>query len=206
MNNFQYSPNFLGLIKNDTENTLVANSFVSKTDFKKWEGLRSFVANLINQDGKILDIGCANGFLLKCLMEWSDYELDPYGIDTENHLIEQARILFPDTKEQFIVGDFKTIPELVDDGVLPKNFSTVYWNVWDDWQFDTEEKIRPISDLIRILKKDGRLILGFYDTNEDNNFERIRRLEKLGYKVSEPVPSPTFGNTVLLTYIDKHHN
>lgn len=47
--------------------------------YTDWEEGRRLIANAINNDGSILDIGCANGFLLRCLREWSSHKLDLEG-------------------------------------------------------------------------------------------------------------------------------
>src|SRR3989344_2587836 len=51
--------------------------------FKTWEHGRRFISQTINNDGSLLDYGCANGFLLRCLQEWSSHQLNPYGTDID---------------------------------------------------------------------------------------------------------------------------
>ncbi|MBL7206686.1 MAG: class I SAM-dependent methyltransferase [Candidatus Aenigmarchaeota archaeon] len=46
---------------------------------------------LIDRDGKVLDAGCGNGMLLKFLMEFSGHNIVPFGIDTWDEAIEQAK-------------------------------------------------------------------------------------------------------------------
>ena len=50
-------------------------------DIQTWENRRQFIHSAIDKSGTILDIGCGNGFLLRCLQEWSGVDLVPYGID-----------------------------------------------------------------------------------------------------------------------------
>jgi 2-polyprenyl-3-methyl-5-hydroxy-6-metoxy-1,4-benzoquinol methylase len=73
-----YSREFIKLIK-DKKNTqrLLSGSGLAGADFKVWERARLFISEAINAPGSILDIGCGNGFLLRCLQEWSKYKLIP---------------------------------------------------------------------------------------------------------------------------------
>jgi protein-L-isoaspartate O-methyltransferase len=62
--------------------------------FEEWIKLR--VANIaaVNRPGKYLDIGCANGYLLDCLVAWSrlkGVELIPYGLDYSEKLVALAK-------------------------------------------------------------------------------------------------------------------
>jgi len=60
----------------------------------------------IHKDGKILDLGCGNGLMLKHLMQYSGYKLIPYGIEFLKDSIKQAKeILHPQYKDNFIVGN-----------------------------------------------------------------------------------------------------
>ncbi len=62
--------------------------------FEEWTRLR--VANIaaVNQPGTYLDIGCANGYLLECLVAWSrlkGVEITPYGLDYSAKLVALAQ-------------------------------------------------------------------------------------------------------------------
>ncbi len=58
-----------------------------------WKMHRSLIARAVHKSGSILDIGCANGFLLRCLMEWSSHALVPYGFDAVHASIAIMTIL-----------------------------------------------------------------------------------------------------------------
>ena len=50
----------------------------------RWRAARDPILDAIESAGDLLDIGCANGYLLECLMEWGrerGLELTPYGLD-----------------------------------------------------------------------------------------------------------------------------
>ena len=37
---------------------------------ERWRRERGIVLDAIDEDGDLLDVGCANGYLLECLAEW----------------------------------------------------------------------------------------------------------------------------------------
>jgi len=122
----EYSKEFNELLERLGEVNLINGSFVrGNVSLAKWEEMRRFIAQAINQDGSILDIGCANGFLLRCLQEWSNYNLIPYGIDVSEPHIKEAHEIFPDQKDNFVVlraEEIKNISKLN----LPGEYPTIY--------------------------------------------------------------------------------
>ena len=51
---------------------------------KRWHMARALILNAVSDDGDFLDIGCANGYLLECLVTWGQerhVRLTPYGVD-----------------------------------------------------------------------------------------------------------------------------
>ena len=110
----------------------------------------------------MLDVGCANGFLLRCFLEWSDYEITPYGIDTDRNLLRQARLLLAPYLDNFAdlsVYDLDTLEAVG----LPDLFTYVYWNIWDDFLFNSEAQRNAVLQAAEVVSPGGRLILGFYD-------------------------------------------
>jgi SAM-dependent methyltransferase len=62
--------------------------------FEDWTRLR--IANIapVQRSGTYLDVGCANGYLLECLVAWAKLkgiEIAPYGLDYSAKLIDLAR-------------------------------------------------------------------------------------------------------------------
>jgi len=58
----------------------------------------------ITHNGKVIDLGCGNGLMLKYLMEHTQFTLIPYGVDLLEPSIRQARnIIHPEYKSHFIV-------------------------------------------------------------------------------------------------------
>jgi SAM-dependent methyltransferase len=64
-----------------------------------WEILRRPIADCLSHDGTFLDIGCANGYLLECILRWTQergLHITPYGLDISEKLAELARERLPD--------------------------------------------------------------------------------------------------------------
>ena len=56
-----------------------------------WTAARKPVADCIDTSGTFLDIGCANGYLLECILKWTserNLEVIPFGIDISEKLID----------------------------------------------------------------------------------------------------------------------
>jgi SAM-dependent methyltransferase len=81
---------------------------------ERWVSLRKPVADCIDRSGSLLDIGCANGYLLECCLKWTaerGISVDPYGVDLSPRLIELARQRLPRFADHFYVGNaFEWIP------------------------------------------------------------------------------------------------
>lgn len=139
-----------------------------------WEGARKFIASQITEDGDILDIGCANGFLLRCLQEWSGKKLNPYGVDHEEKYLADAKKLFKE-QDQFVKALFADIQSNYPAN-FPNEFKYIYWGVWVNYKVTKED----FDFLFKHLTADGKLILGFYpDSGGDpvdliGNIQRIR--------------------------------
>jgi SAM-dependent methyltransferase len=62
--------------------------------YEAWEVHRKLIADCIERPGTFLDIGCANGYLLECVLSWTaerDIAIDPYGLDLSEKLVALAR-------------------------------------------------------------------------------------------------------------------
>jgi len=158
--------------------------FDKNVAWKGWEKGRRFILLAINKDGSILDYGCANGFLLRSLQEWSEHKLEPYGLDIDEKAIAKAKELFQSNADHFVT------PEEIQKGKdFPKYFDFVYWNVWDNWKFERPEETDLLKKLQTVTKRGGRLILGFYDTRGEN-LKRNEQLKQLGFAPDEIIENP----------------
>jgi SAM-dependent methyltransferase len=79
--------------------------FISK---EAWVKCRKPIADCIEKSGTFLDIGCANGFFLQCLLEWAGergIEIIPYGLDLSERLIDLAKKRLPQYRRSFYIGN-----------------------------------------------------------------------------------------------------
>lgn len=78
---------------------------------ERWEALRRPVADAVDRSGTFLDVGCANGYLLTCLVGWvaeRGLALVPYGVDVSEGVVAIARRRSPALSAHFEVGDALT--------------------------------------------------------------------------------------------------
>lgn len=129
--------------------------------YQIWKDKRKFIAETIQSDGTILDIGCAGGFFLKSLQEWSGYNLVPYGIDINGIYIKKAQTLFPEQQDHFVTLDVKNIEQLSACG-LPHQYDFVYISIFNLHKNDAINFIQ--KEILPLAKK--RLIIGLYAANK----------------------------------------
>jgi SAM-dependent methyltransferase len=150
--------------------TLIEDSHVTGGDpqglLEHWIENRQPIVRAIKKPGTLLDIGCANGFLLTCLQFWSEHQITPYGIDIDKISILAARALLPEYANHFATLSLEHLTKCIDFG-LPESFDYVYWNVWDGLDFVDPLYKRYAENAFAAVRDGGRVILGFYDTNHD---------------------------------------
>jgi SAM-dependent methyltransferase len=73
-----------------------------------WEEARSHVADAIDRDGSFLDVGCASGYLMECVVRWSRHRLEPHGLEISPELAELARQRLPRWADRIYVGNALT--------------------------------------------------------------------------------------------------
>jgi SAM-dependent methyltransferase len=77
-------------------------------DEARWEAGRQPIAKAIDRDGTFLDIGCANGHLLECVVRWSPHRVEPYGLDFAPAVARLARERLPQWADRIFVGNALT--------------------------------------------------------------------------------------------------
>ena len=119
---------------------------------EKWRAHREISLDAVHHDGSILDVGCANGFLMECLVTWGrqrGIELEPYGVEIGSRLVELARRRLPEWSSRIYHGDIR-------DWSPPRRFDFVHANPPDR---SPEHVTRLLSDFV---EPGGRLILRSY--------------------------------------------
>ena len=160
---------------------------------ERWRAEREPILDAIDADGDILDIGCANGYLLECLMAWGherDLSLTPYGLDHGRRLIELAKHRLPDFESNFYRGNAW-------DWEPPRRFDYVY-TLYDCVPVDyLGEYLGRLHE--RFLARRGRLIVGAYGSNSRRipAFEVAEALSSAGLTVAGstsagPLPNARF--------------
>jgi diadenosine tetraphosphate (Ap4A) HIT family hydrolase len=70
-----------------------------------WQYARGHIGHAIDRPGTLLDIGCANGYLLECLPRWTTHDVDRYGLDILPELVDLARRRLPELAGRLWVGN-----------------------------------------------------------------------------------------------------
>lgn len=73
-----------------------------------WEILRRPIADCLPSSGTFLDIGCANGYLLECLLHWTGergLRIIPYGLDFSEKLVALAQKRLPQYADHLFLGN-----------------------------------------------------------------------------------------------------
>lgn len=160
---------------------------------ERWEALRKPVADCIDKSGTFLDIGCANGYLLECLIAWSfekAIEIVPYGIDLSEKLVALARNRLPDFSDNIFVGNGLTWEP-------PIRFDYVRTELCYVPEDMKERYVRRLHD--EFLKPDGKLLVADYRSKGDDpsrNWCDII-LKHMGFEVSD-VKSGFWGRRELM--------
>ncbi len=122
----------------------------------RWRAERSPLLDGVNGDGELLDLGCANGFLLESVVEWArerGISLKPYGVDLNALLIQEAIRRFPGSEHHFWVANaWRWLP--------PRRFRWVY-AIWDLVPIEMMPTLAR-QLLQNAVRDDGAVIFGAY--------------------------------------------
>lgn len=146
---------------------------------ERWRAERGPILDAIDTDGDLLDVGCANGYLLKCLVDWGGergLKLTPHGLDRGSRLIQLAKVRLPEYADNFHVGnawDWR-----------PRRKYRYAYMLYDclplDYLADGVSRL-----LERVVAPKGRLIVGAYGSKSDSipPFDIGEFLESAGFAV-----------------------
>ncbi len=172
-------PAFLETVRDLESSYLETDDPILQSGFgggaKRWREEREPILEAITEDGDLLDIGCANGYLLECLVLWGrerDLTLIPYGIDLNPRLVEAAKKRLPTFREHFFVANaWEWVPE--------KPFKYVYTlsHCVPDSYF--ENYLQHL--LTHLVAPGGKLIVGDYGSRSQG-VSPVDFRERLGNK------------------------
>lgn len=75
--------------------------------FPPWTIYDQFLP-MVDRPGRVLELGCGNGLLLRFLCDLSGLDLQPFGVDNKQARIDEARsIIFPEYSSSFVHGDLR---------------------------------------------------------------------------------------------------
>src|SRR5881396_889927 len=60
-------------------------------DGASWERARGLLIDAVDRSGTFLDVGCASGYLMECMVRWGSARhltIEPYGLDIAPELAE----------------------------------------------------------------------------------------------------------------------
>jgi SAM-dependent methyltransferase len=125
----------------------------------RWREERGIILQAVDEDGDLLDVGCANGYLLECLVKWArekGIKLTPYGVDQGPGLIELARERLPQYAANFWAANAW-------DWMPPRKFRYVYALYDCVPQHLLGEYLRRL--FARCVEDEGTLIVGAYGSH-----------------------------------------
>ncbi len=157
-----------------------------------WDWSRSHVAAGIDRDGSFLDIGCANGYLMECLPRWTDFAVEPYGLEISPELAALARRRLPHWAERIWAGNALT-------WIAPCSFTYVRTGL----EYVPAQRRGFLAG--HLLQFCERLIVGVFNEHES---ERTTEdlLERCGYQISgrsERVHATKAGMRYRVLWIDR---
>ncbi|MEI6499213.1 MAG: class I SAM-dependent methyltransferase [bacterium] len=145
-----------------------AQKLINKTiaDYNKiaplWSSKRSHLPSdiielkkYIQTDDRILDLGCANGYLIELFENISNY----IGVDVSDELINIAKTKYPEGNFIHIEPNQIPFPDASFDKVFC--LSTIHHIPGE------EERLKFMAEINRVLKPNGLLILTAWDTNSE---------------------------------------
>ncbi len=124
----------------------------------QWSEFQDFLP-FIKKHSKVLDLGCGNGRFYELL---KDKDVDYLGVDNNSHLLEKARENFPNTV--FKIGDMADLN-------LPDNTFDAIVSIAAFHHLPGRRlRQKSVSEMHRVLKKDGVLILTVWNLFQSKYF------------------------------------
>jgi 2-polyprenyl-3-methyl-5-hydroxy-6-metoxy-1,4-benzoquinol methylase len=153
-------------------------------DAVSWESSRGLIAEALDRNGALLDVGCASGILMESVVDWGarkDLRIEPYGLDIVSEFVEMARNRLPHWADRIELGNIRTwVPtrQRFDLAIIRPEYAPVNRRT---------DMVRHI--LANVLRPDGRLIV-FVGTEEIENRSVETSLSGRGITVHGRVEKP----------------
>lgn len=110
--------------------------------------------SLIDHDGRVIDLGCGNGLMLRHLLTRSKHNLIPYGVDFIQESIKQAReVILPVYAENFKVGN------VVDIDLGAASFDFIFFDPYDVHPDDMQG---IIDKVLKACTPSGKIVFYTY--------------------------------------------
>src|SRR4030095_1527399 len=100
---------------------LIADAYLSTDDPRAqsgksgdevdWRWSRELVLDACSRDASLLDVGCANGYLMESLERWGrerGMTISPYGLDISPRLVALARERLAERADRIAIGNVMT--------------------------------------------------------------------------------------------------
>ena len=131
------------------------------TDILRPNGFREYPAeiydlflSLVDHDGKVLDLGCGNGLMLRHLITRSPYKLVPYGVDFLEESIRQAKeLVLPEFADNFWVANVAEVE------LEPGSFDFIFF---DPYHVHPDDRADVVVRVIRACRPGGKVIFYTY--------------------------------------------
>jgi trans-aconitate methyltransferase len=150
-------------------------------DAAYWDIARGVIAEAIDRPGAFLDVGCANGHLMECMVEWCaarGVEIEPYGLDIIPSMVDLARSRLPQWRDRIVCGDARTWEP-------PRRFDFVRTELL--YAPDNEQELLVAHLLDTVVAPGGRLIVCAYGSRtlpDQRAADLTERLESWGHTVA----------------------
>lgn len=192
---------------------MIEGSMCFEGDLRDWEAIRSFISNAVYKSGTFLDVGCANGFFLRCMQEWCvPHRLIPFGVDINEDLICRARTLFIEQPDHFVNTNGLSLQFTLRFG-WPGKFAYVYCSLLspaEDRRLDNEVFNGLLKTLYDLVEPRGRLILGLYGSasHDQEHLNAMILLRKQSDRIARHFPLCGYlenpqGSNQIIIWIDK---
>lgn len=146
-------------------------------DEKAWRWARELVLDALEADGSILDVGCANGYLMESLHRWAAERgrvVEPYGLEISARMAALARRRLPHWDDRIFVGN-------AIDWTPPRRFDVVHTGLDYVLPHRRRKLVRRLLD--RAVAPGGALVLRPERADADSPTP-ADELRALGFEVS----------------------